>query len=339
VSEVLVTGAAGFLGRSVVPAMLARGHEVRAMVQRESDARLVRGPRAKVAIADLLDPASLRGAVAGIEIVCHCAAKLPGKASPEAIWAANVTGTANLLAACVEARVRRLVYVSTDSVYGDASTAGATEDSPIEPGYLHEGDYPRSKLEGEKLALQAFRERGLEVAIIRTCLMYGPGRSAGTDVLRHWASRRVHPLLGGGAGRISMAYVTDVAEAVALAAESRAAVGRAYNVSSGEPHAKRDILGLIAEVTGRRAVFLPLPGRALLPAARALHAVLAPLSPGLAGRVDPRRILFSVADHAIDIGRIRRELGFEPRVSLREGLRRTFAPGRDPASPASPEPA
>jgi len=323
-SRVLVTGAAGFLGRNVARSMVERGHEVLAMVQHEIDAQAIGTDRVAIAVADLLDDGSLCAAVAGAEIVCHCAAKLPGKASPDAIWAANAEGSTRLVAACVQAGVRRLVYVSTDSVYGDALDSTATESSPLDPTYFYEGNYPRSKLEGERAAVRAAREHGLEVAIIRPCLMYGPDDSPGTNQIRRWAATRIHPLIDGGSAQISMAFVTDAALAIALAAEHPAAAGRVYNVSSGESHSKRAILEAIAATTGRPKYFVPLPGRPLDRLLRALRSAVAPFSSTAAAALDPARVRFSMTNHCVDIGRIRGELGFEPRVSLRAGLRRTL---------------
>lgn len=322
-SLVLVTGAAGFLGREVVRTLRAAGHGVRAMVQRAHDAAGIE-PGAEPVVADLLAPPSLEAAVRGVSVVCHCAAKLPGKGNEEAIWQVNVEGTRHLTRSAVAAGVRRLVYVSTDSVYGDGNQPAADEEAPIDPGYLYEGNYPRAKLEGERIVQAAAAAHGIEAVILRTCFMYGPGRSAGSDLLRRLAQKRIHPLIDHGASLISVAYVTDVAEAVRLCVESPRAAGKAFNVVSGT-HPKREIVARVARAAGRRPLLLPLPARPLAPVAAVLHAVLRPIAPGLAARVDPRRIDFARAHHAMDIGRIRRELGYEPRVTLDEGIGRTFA--------------
>jgi nucleoside-diphosphate-sugar epimerase len=257
-------------------------------------------------------------------VVCHCAAKLPGTAPPEEIWRVNVDGSANLIAACVENRVRRVVFVSTDSVYGDTNSAAVTEDSPLNPEYLYEGNYPRSKLAGENIAIKAASAHGIEVVILRPCLMYGPGDSAGTRLLQQWAARRVHPLIGGGLARISLAFVADAAECIALAAEKTAPSSRIYNISGGA-YTKREILETISEITGRRAAYLPIPAKPLFPAMSVLGTIVKPFGPRASARFDTRRISFSIGHHMTDSERARRELGFEPRISLREGLRQTLA--------------
>ena len=323
-ARVLVTGAAGFLGRRVVERFAAGRHAVRAMVLHPRETQdFPEG--VEVVSADLLSRPALAAAVAGVEIACHCAARLPGTGSPGEIAAVNAQGTAHLVEALVAAGGRRLVYVSTDSVYGDGHSPGATEDAPIDPGYLLEGNYPRTKLEGESAAWRASADHGLAVTVLRPCFIYGPGDSAGTRQLRHMAARRVHVLLGGGRARLSMAYVTDVAEAVYLAATVPEAIGRTYNVSSGEPTSLAELSRLVSVAAGRRRLRVGVPAWAVLPAARALAPLLSRMAPRLAQRVDPRRLAFTLADHCVDIGRIRGEIGFAPRVGVAEGLRRTFA--------------
>lgn len=324
-SRCLVTGAAGFLGRYVVERLLADGHEVLAMVRQAADAPRLQPLPARVVVAELREPASLAAALHGVEIVCHCAASIPGHADAADFHADNVAGTANLINAAVAAGVRRVVYVSTDSVYGDAGTAPAVEDQPPDPRYFDEGEYPRSKLEGERLAQAASTAHGLEVTVLRTCLIYGPGRSPGSDFLRHWAARRLHLLWGGGTARISMVFAADLADAVALAATQPQAAGRVYNVSGGSPHRWREIFDAVGLATGRKRWLLPLPGAALLPLAGLAYRVLQPLAPRWAARCNPRTIRFLLADHVMDIARIQRELGYVPKVSLAEGVRRTLA--------------
>ena len=122
-----------------------------------------------------------------------------------------------------------------------------------------------------------------------------------------------------------MVYASDLADAVALAATQPQAAGRVYNVSGGQPHSWREILEAVGMATGCRRWLLPLPGSALLPLAGVAHRVLQPMAPRWATRCDPRTIRFLLADHVVDIARIRHELGYVPQMSLTEGVRRTLA--------------
>ncbi|HYP14992.1 MAG TPA: NAD-dependent epimerase/dehydratase family protein, partial [Bryobacteraceae bacterium] len=322
----VVTGAAGFLGRNLVRRLVANGHQVRALVRGNADAVRVGAPGAQIVTADLLDPGSIRSAVQGADIVCHCAAKLPANASPEELWKVNVGGTANLVDMCVAERMARLVFISTDSVYADSVTP-PTEDSPLDPSHVYEGNYPHSKIEGERLVLEAWKSQGLPVSIIRPCLIYGPDPSAGTDHLGQWATKRLHPLIGGGRCRISTVFVTDAAAAVELVAESPIAAGRIYNVTDGQPLSKREILDHIAEVTGRPKTYVTLPGKPLYAFSRLVHSVTAGTAPTLAQSFDPQRVMFSLSDHVLNIDRITKELGYVPRVDFREGLKLTLGRG------------
>src|SRR5580692_3017856 len=172
----LVTGCTGFVGARLANALIERGREVRGFALSGSQTVAESG-RFDFHRGDLLDAAAVHDAVKGSEIVFHCAAVVPGRGSDERIWSVNVSGTRNVVEACIRHRVRRLIYVSTDSVYGDGPTVDATEDSTLSTTYFKEGNYPLSKLEGERLAQRAAVEHGLEAVILRPCMIYGPGPS------------------------------------------------------------------------------------------------------------------------------------------------------------------
>lgn len=274
--------------------------------------------------ADLLQPEELRRAVREAGVVYHCAAKLPGKATDDEILQVNVNGTASLLEACVDAGVQRFVFVSTDSVYGDGHQSAADESTPVRPEYLFEGVYPQSKYEGELLCREAAKQHGLPITIMRTCMIYGPGESTSGEFLRRWSTKRFHLLIGGGRARLSMVYVTDLADAMIAAAESPAAKGQCYNVTDGTPHTIGEILHAIADSAGRRKTLIPVPKAPAYWACRLLHPIAAIASDRLASRIDARKVLFQTTDHVMSDAKLRREVGFKSQASLREGLKRTI---------------
>ena len=151
--KVLVTGADGFLGGHLIRLLNKLNYPTRAMVKSNSDVHQWSCP-VETFVADLLDADRVRKVVSGVDMVFHCAARLPGTGDEEEIWKVNVLGTQNIVNACLEHQVQRLVYISSDSVYGDGDNPGATEETLINPIYLHEGNYPRSKLAGEKYVLK-----------------------------------------------------------------------------------------------------------------------------------------------------------------------------------------
>jgi len=320
----LVTGAGGFLGGHLVGRLAQRGKPVRAMVLSPRQQAALAAVGVDTVQADLSCPEELRRALQGAGIVYHCAAKLPGQASDEEIQRVNVEGTAALLDASVAAGVRRFVFVSTDSVYGDGHQPAATESTPVRPEYLFEGDYPRSKYAGELLCREAELRHGLAITILRTCMIYGPGESTSGDFFRRWSRKRIHLLFEGGRARLSMIYVTDLADALIVAAEATVAAGQCYNATDGVPHSIGEILQEIALASGRRKTLIPVPKLPAYWACRLLHPIAKRLGDDLANRVDPRKLLFQTADHVMSEAKLREELGFRPQVTLREGLGQTI---------------
>ncbi len=323
----LVTGATGFVGTRLVKALLERGRSVRgfahtanpqaASPESGSSFELIRG--------DLLDADSVDRAVGGCETVFHCGAVVPGRDSEERTWAVNVTGTAHVVDACVRHGVRRLIYVSTDSVYGDGPTVDATEDSPLSTDYFKEGNYPLSKLEGERLVQRAAKEHRLDTVMLRPCMIYGPGPSPATELFAEWSSKRVKYLLGSGRSRLSVLYVDDLVEALLLAETAPRASGQCFNVSDGQVYAKREIVDRLVALCGRPTVVVSVPGPPLQTAFTMLQPIARLVAPALAAGVDVRRVLFAIQDHTINCGKAIDVLGYRPKVLLPEGLARTVA--------------
>lgn len=322
--RVLVTGAAGFLGGHLVRELFRRGYLVRALLKFPTDLDW-KCNAVDRAIGDLLDPEAMRDAVWGVDIVIHCAAVLPQLSNEDEVWSVNVEGTRNVLSASLDAGVKRFVYVSTDSVYGDCHhpPPGASEEAPINTSFFYEGNYPRTKFEGEKLVVAAHKGRTLDTCIIRFCLMYGPGQSAGNGIFRAWLNRRIHLLLGGGLARMSLLYVDDAVQALLLAATHPRAAGQCYNISDGAAYTKRQVVDLLYALGGRRPHLISLPAKPIQRALSIANPVLKRVKPGVGIRFDPRRVVFSTNDHLIDCGKAKREMNYRPQVLLQEGLLRT----------------
>jgi nucleoside-diphosphate-sugar epimerase len=299
----LVTGATGLVGLSVVDRALESGHTVTALVRSASAAEALRRPGVSLHHGDLSDPANLRAAVQGVDVVVHSAAVVDVAGAPEGMWDVNVHGTQRLLEAAAETGVHRFVHVSSTAVYGHAPSP-IREDAPKQPVGL----YGRSKWAAEEVVWRYHRERGVPAVALRPCVIYGEhGRDRhAAPMLERMGRMRVVPLPRGGRALLDFVHVTDVAEAVLGAVASRAAVGHAYNLTDGESHSYRDILLAYEQAAGKRPAVLPVP-RPLFRAATAL------------GRLRRVRVLDTDVHYSIDaaIG----DLGYRPRVGLRDGLR------------------
>jgi UDP-glucose 4-epimerase len=301
----LVTGGAGFIGSHLVERLLADGHRVRVLDDFSTGTQEnLAGSLARIELFPV--PASDRGslarAVQGAEIVFHLAA-LPSVArsaeAPLATHPACATSTLEVLDACRLAGVRRVVYASSSSVYGDAPGIVRSESDPLAPLSV----YAASKLAGE-YCCQAFGATyGLDCVRLRFFNVFGPRQRADSPYSGA-VPRFARALLAGerpqihGDGEQSrdFTFVDDVVRALVLAAHAPAAAGQAYNIGAGRSTSVAGLLAALQAVLGTEAVPLRLPAR-----------------PG------------DVRHSRADISKAGADLGYAPRVPLEEGLRRTVA--------------
>lgn len=217
--KILVTGATGKVGSRLVQRLAQRGDQVRALVRDPSRANELRQAHVELLLGDLLEPASLAGAVRGVDAVVHCAAFFRG-ATPEQARSVNELGTEHLAAAARTAGVKRFVFTSTGLVYGSNGGRQATEDDVCAPSAA----YPLSKLAAERFLL-SFDQ--LDTRVLRLPFVYGDGD-------RH--IEEAIPMMRGfpPGQRMSLAHHADVAQAVTRILDSRSPAHRIYNVVDDE---------------------------------------------------------------------------------------------------------
>lgn len=324
--KALVTGGGGFLGRRIVELLAERGDEVLFFARgahpdaERCGARGLRG--------DLRDPAAVRRAVQGVDVVFHVAAKA-GVWGPRAEYRAiNVDGTRNVLAAVREAGVPRLVFTSTPSVVGYA--ADVENGGPDLPhAARHESHYPATKAEAERMVCAA-NAPGLATVALRPHLVIGPGDNNLMPRVVRRAAAGALPIVGDGGNRVDLTYIDNAAWAHLDAAEAlrdhRAApAGRAYFVSNDEPVVLWEWLGRVFGELGLR----PPARRVSLGTARAVGGLMELLWTILPLPGEPRMTRFLATalarSHWYDMGPARRDLGYRVRVNMEEATRRTVA--------------
>ncbi|HEY3107316.1 MAG TPA: NAD-dependent epimerase/dehydratase family protein [Chloroflexota bacterium] len=315
--SVVVTGATGFVGSHLVEALVARGDRVRCLVRASSRTERLRELDAELATVSLDDPAGLRAAVGGAEVVYHVAGLIKAVHGRDYVQS-NVVGTRNLARACAtaDARPRRLVLVSSQAAAGPARPERpAREDDPPHPVSA----YGQSKLAAEREAL-AVSER-LEVAIARPSTVYGPRDEALRPLFRlvRW---RIGPELASDPA-VSLIYVGDLVELLLALADHPAAVGRVY-FAAGSALRLTDIVAVIGDGFGRRPWRVPVPSVALVGA-----GVVADLVSVATGRARPfgrRKALEMLhSGWVCSPARAAEELGFRATTPPGEGFRRTAA--------------
>jgi nucleoside-diphosphate-sugar epimerase len=306
-----ISGGAGFLGLHLARRLLADGHAVRTLdVAPLDDAELERS--VEELRGDVRDPADAARLVDSADVLVHAAAALPILGSREAIRSVNVGGTATVLAAALEAAVRRAILISSTAVYGVPEKHPISEDDPL-VGVGHYGD---SKIEAEHVTRE-FGRRGLETVILRPKTFLGPERLGVFEILFDWVreGRRIYAL-GDGNNRYQLLAVEDLVEAVVRSAEVDVA-GETLNVGAREFGTVREDLEALIARAGSRSRVTAVPAR---PAELALRALeLARLSP-----LAEWHYKTAYRDSFVDVSKAERLLGWQPRLSNAQALIETY---------------
>lgn len=321
--NIFVTGALGFIGAHFAERALAAGHQVTGLYRSaEGDKQelleALEQQGALLAQGDVLAPERYEASLAGADCVCHFAAAFKGAShTEEDFQRINVQGTEALLRAAARAGVRRFILCSTAGIYGQRC-AGITDESATPRPW---NAYERSKQAAEDCVRSLARGLHMEFVILRPAVVYGPRDDRLLKLFRT-AAKGHFPLFGSGRGRRHMVYVTDVAEAFLLACTQRKADTEEMIIAGPEALPLKQLLDTLAAVLSRPRCGPRLPLAPMLLLAALVEDFCKLL------RVNPpiyrRRMDFYRSDAAFDCSHARQVIGWLPRVSLREGLRRTY---------------
>lgn len=228
---VLVTGGTGFLGTKIVEILMTKGFNVRAFVRKTSEVDMLKNLGVELCIGDIADPTSLRLAFDGMDYIVHAAADTVG--SIEGGRASTIQGTKTVLALCKECRVKKLVYISSCSVYGVADFEKGyvvTEESSLEGMPEARGAYSNAKFQAEKVVLQAMAENVYPIVCLRPGTIYGPGGDIYTPMMGFSFGRKMFLTIGDGRFVLPLVYIDNVADAVRVALEKVESTGKIYNL-------------------------------------------------------------------------------------------------------------
>jgi nucleoside-diphosphate-sugar epimerase len=317
-TKILVTGATGFTGGKVAKRLVENGRDVVAFVRASSDTTALEALGVECRVVDIRDAADVADNFANIGMVYHIAAAYRSEhADHGEFHAVNVEATRNLLDVAVAGNVSRFIHCSTVGVQGEIEKPPAAEDYRFKPG----DHYQQSKLDGELLALEYFKDK-LPGCVVRPVGIYGPGDTRFLKLFRPIAKRKF-VMIGKGDVLYHMTYIDDLVDGFMLAGEKDAALGEVFTIAGPQYTTIRELADTIAAVQdvkpGRlRVPFLPVYWAAVVcdVLCRAIR-----VSPPLY----PRRVEFFELDRAFSTEKAQRLLGYQPKVSLREGLARTAA--------------
>jgi nucleoside-diphosphate-sugar epimerase len=317
-SEILVTGGNGFVGRHVVSALLDRGDSVRVLAVPDEDASALEERGVRIHRGDIRVPSTLTPAMSGVDAVLHLAAMMDVWRPLADYHAVNVTGTENVCRAALAAGVRRLVHMSSSSVYGMGLGRPADEGFPLAP---FRDPYPVTKAGADIVVQRMIVEDRLHAVIVRPDQIFGPGDHLHFGRMADRLRARKGVIVGRGDNALPLVYVGDAVQGLLLALDNERAVGRVYNVSNDRPLTQKQLLRAIAREVGASPPGLHIPYRPLYVAGY-LAERLATVALSW-GRPPITRlgVAFAGTDNRYGIERARRELGFRPRVDLEDGVR------------------
>jgi nucleoside-diphosphate-sugar epimerase len=322
IGTVLVTGGGGFLGSAIVRLLRERGDPVRSLARRnypELDSLGVLQFQ-----GDVADPAIVSRAVAGCQTAFHVAARAGLWGAYADYHRSNVVGTENVIAACREQGVRRLIYTSSPSVvFTGHDLEGVDESIPYAPRY--DAAYPETKAIAERLVLSN-NDSGLATISLRPHLIWGPGdHNILPRIIARARMRRLYRI-GHRNPLIDLTYIDNAALAHVLAADrlepGSPISGRAYFIAQGQPVRLWDMVNRFLDAAGLPPVTRTIPPALAVAAGACFEALYTVFRiPG-----EPRMTRFLARElstaHWYNLDAARRDLGYAPRVSIEEGLRR-----------------
>ena len=310
----LVTGAGGFVGSFVTKLLLEQGFQVRAMVRNPKQTAELERIGAEVVIADMKDIESLRMAVKGVKGIYHIAGLFRQAGLPESEFnAVNAVGTRNLFEVAVEAGASRIVHCSTVGVIEPRQDVPSTEKDPYSPADM----YQRSKMDGEKIALEFYQSGAISGVVIRPAMIYGPGDERTLKIFR-MISKGNFFYVGKGDKLVHWIDVRDLARAFLLAMQHEERNAEIYIIPGRTAVPLKQMAELIADNLGIKRPWLHLPVKPMQWMGNLCESVCTVF------KINPpifrRRVDFYTKNRNFDGSKARAQLGFKPSQSFSKEL-------------------
>lgn len=312
-----VTGGSGFIGGALIERLRREGWEVRALARSDRAAERVRALGAEPVPGELDDRDSLRAGAEGCELAFHAAAKVEDWGDPADFERLNVAGTQNVIDACREAGVRRLVHVGTEAaLMVGQPLVNIDEEAPLRPDSV--ALYSSSKAKAEQL-VRAANGDGLETVVVRPRFVWGRGDTSLLPQIIEMVRSGRFRWVGGGRQLTATTHVDNTVEGLWLAG-NRGPAGAVYFVTDGEPVEFREFL---TRMLGSQGVTIPdksVPAAVARVAAAAAERIWRLLRRSGSPPLTRFAVWVSSQECTIDISRAERELGYRPVISREDGL-------------------
>jgi nucleoside-diphosphate-sugar epimerase len=316
--KLLVTGGTGFTGKALCQRLIADGHDVVALDYKEGlKTEELRKLGVTVVIGSVVDKEIVTRATRGVEFVFHLAAAFRELNVPESFYKdVNVEGTRHVFDAALAEGVRKVVYCSTCGVHGNVANPPGPETAPITPADY----YQQTKYEGELVAREYF-DKDMETVIVRPAAIYGPGDPERFYMIFRRVAKGSFPMLGNGKTLYHPLYIDNLVDAFILTLPPGKGNHEEYLIADEEYVPISTLVKKAGAAMGKDVKLRHLP---MLPAIVAGHVMEKVCRPfGITPPLFPRRVDWYRQNRAFDIGKAKRDLGYQPAVGLDEGLKRT----------------
>ena len=316
--KILVTGGTGFTGKALVRRLLGEGHQVVALDYKEGlKTQELREWGADVRIGSVVDKEIVENCMQGVEIVHHLAAAFREMNVPNTFYdEVNVGGTKNVLESAYKHKVKKFIYCSTCGVHGNIDNPPGGEDAPIQPADY----YQRTKYEAEPIVNEYFK-KGMKTVILRPAAIYGPGDPERFYMIFKKVAKGHFPMIGTGKTYYHPLYIDNLIDAFMLTMQGDKGIGEAYLIADEEYLEIKDIVLKVAKALN---VVVKIKHYPMLPVIITGHIVEKICKPfKIAPPIFPRRVDWYRQNRAFKIDKAKRDFGYNPKIGIDEGLRRT----------------
>lgn len=316
--RVLVTGGTGFTGKALVKKLLKLGYEVVALDYKEGiKTDEIRDWGARVIISSVTNTKAIKDAIKGVNIVHHLAAAFRELDVANSYYdEINVKGTLNVLEAAKKEGVSRFIYCSTCGVHGNVSNPPANEDAPISPADY----YQKTKYEAEPLVL-GYSSSQMKTVILRPAAIYGPGDPERFGMIFRRVARGSFPIFGSGNVFYHPLYIDNFVDALMSVTKEGVGDGGTYLIADREYVTIKDLVKKVSLAMGKTVKTPHFPFWPIWIAGHVFEKTCKPFK--ISPPIFPRRVDWYRQNRAFDISRAEKDLGYNPQVTLDQGLKST----------------